>query len=174
MTASPLPQQQAAQQMAAPQMRINTFQQLVALATEKRDPLLVSDLERHVRLVRLEDGLFEFALAAGADTGIVQRVTRRLQEWTGRRWTVALSNEPGEPTFRELADARRAEEESLRHSHPVVQAVLKMFPGATVVPAVAKMDAPLTLSAAELAAQPVVNEDGDVVAGDGELTEDDL
>ncbi|MGL4637291.1 MAG: DNA polymerase III subunit gamma/tau [Beijerinckiaceae bacterium] len=172
--ASPAPAIQPQAATAAPSMRINSFQQLVALASEKRDPLLVSDLERHVRLVRFEDGLLEFALAPGADTGIVQRVTRRLQEWTGRRWTVALSNEEGEPTLRELADAKRNEEESLRHSHPVVQAVLKMFPGATVIPAAPKIDVQPALSASELAAQPIVNEDGDVVASEGDFTEDDL
>jgi DNA polymerase III subunit gamma/tau len=157
---------------AAPTMRIDSLAALVALAAEKRDPMLVSALERDVRLVRFEDGLFEFNLAPNADAGIVQRVGRRLQEWTGRRWTVALSNETGDPAIRELQDARRAEEEAQRHQHPVVQAVLAMFPGATVIPAAPK--AVITPSLAELSAQAIVNEDGDVVAGEANVTEDDL
>jgi DNA polymerase-3 subunit gamma/tau len=157
---------------AVPTLRIDSLPALVALATEKRDPLLVTALERDVRLVRFEDGIFEFNLAPNADTGLVQRVGQRLQDWTGRRWTVALSNEAGEPTIRELQNARRAEIESLRHSHPVVQAVLAMFPGATVIPAAPKAAEPP--SAAELSARIVVNEDGDVVAGETDFTEDDL
>jgi DNA polymerase III subunit gamma/tau len=157
---------------AAPAIRIDSLPQLVALAGEKRDPMLVSALERDIRLVRFEDGIFEFNLAANADAGIVQRVGKRLQEWTGRRWTVALSNEQGDPTIREIAEARRAEEETLRHQHPVVQAVLAMFPGATVIPAAPK--AIIVPGLAEFSAQAVVNEDGDVVAGETDFTEDDL
>jgi DNA polymerase III subunit gamma/tau len=157
---------------AATALRIDTFPQLIAFASEKRDALLVGALERDVRLVRFEDGLLEFSLAPGADAGLVQRITKKLQEWTNRRWTVALSNEPGDPTVRELRDAKRAEEEAQRHQHPVVQAVLAMFPGATVIPAAPK---PVqTPTFAELSAQPVVNEDGDVVVSEGDFTEDDL
>jgi DNA polymerase III subunit gamma/tau len=157
---------------AAPAMRLDSFAALVALAGEKRDPLLVSALERDVRLVRFEDGLLEFNLAPNADAGIVQRVGKRLQEWTGRRWTVALSNEPGDPTIREVANAKQAELESLRHQNPVVQAVLAAFPGARVIPAQPKVETPP--SAIELSAQAVVNEDGDVVVGETDFTEDDL
>ncbi len=172
-TVNPSPQPQTAPVTAiAPAMRIDSFPALVALAGDKRDPLLVSALERDVRLVRFEDGLLEFNLAPNADTGIVQRVGKRLQEWTGRRWSVALSNETGDPTIRELTDARRAEEESLRHQNPVVQAVLAAFPGAQVIPAAPKALPVPTF--AELSAQPIVNEDGDVVAGEAAMTDDDL
>jgi DNA polymerase III subunit gamma/tau len=159
---------------STPQLQISSLTQLVALALEKRDAMLVSALERDVRLVRFEDGLFEFALTPEADTGIVQRVSKRLQEWTGRRWTVAISNEAGEPPIRAVKDAKSAEQESLRHNHPVVQAVLAMFPGSSVVPAVPKLDAIPELNAADLASQPVVNEDGDVVINDNDFTDDDL
>ncbi len=157
---------------ATPALRIDQFTALVALAGEKRDPMLVSALERDVRLVRFEDGVLEFNLVANADAGIVQRVSRRLQEWTGRRWTVALSNETGDPTLREVAEAKRAEAESLRHLNPVVQAVLAAFPGARVLPAAPKADIPQ--ATAEASAQAIVNEDGDVVAGETDFTEDDL
>ncbi|PIK74903.1 DNA polymerase III subunit gamma/tau, partial [Methylobacterium frigidaeris] len=53
--------------------------------------------------------------------------------WTGRRWVVALSQETGEATL----DARAKAAVQSRHqgaaSHPLVQAVLKNFPGAQIV-----------------------------------------
>jgi DNA polymerase III subunit gamma/tau len=159
--------------LALPQLQIHTLPQLVALASQMRDPMMVSALERDIRLVRFEDGLIEFALIASADANLVQRLNARLLEWTGKRWSVALSNESGDPTIREIRDTKLAEEESLRHKHPVVQAVLLAFPGAKVMPAPPKaVIAPANL--AEFAMQAVVNEDGDVVAGDIEITEDDL
>jgi DNA polymerase III subunit gamma/tau len=160
--------------VSIPQLHISSLTQLVALALDKRDPMLVSALERDVRLVRFEDGLFEFALTPDADTGIVQRVSKRLQEWTGRRWTVALSNEAGEQPIRVVKDAKSAEQENLRHSHPVVQAVLAMFPGSSVVPAVPKLDVLPEMSVADRASQVIVNEDGDVVINDNDFTDDDL
>jgi DNA polymerase-3 subunit gamma/tau len=157
---------------AAPALRLDGFPQIVALAQEKRDPLMVAALERDVRLVRCEDGILEFNLPPGADAGLVQRLGRKLQEWTGRRWSVALSNETGDPTIREVREAKRAEAESLRHAHPVVQAVLQAFPGATVLPAAVKEPA----AAAEPAPSPqaLLDEEGDVVVGDIEITEEDL
>jgi len=160
---------------AAPALRLDSFQHIVALAQEKRDALTVAALERDVRLVRCEDGMLEFNLAPEADAGLVQRLAKKLQDWTGRRWSVALSNQAGDPTIRELREAKRAEEESLRHKHPVVQAVLQAFPGATVLPAQPK--APLATEAApspQTLAQGYVDEDGDVVVGDIEITEEDL
>ena len=65
-------------------------------------------LERDVRLVRFEDGRLEFAASEGASPQLAADLSRRLGEWTGRRWIVALSSEAGQPTLREKADAESA------------------------------------------------------------------
>jgi DNA polymerase-3 subunit gamma/tau len=170
-SANPTPRPAQAAPAAAAALRIDSFPQLVALAQEKRDALTVAALERDVRLVRCEDGILTFALAPDADPGLVQKLGKKLQDWTGRRWSVTLSNEPGDPTIREQREAKRAEIESQRHKHPVVQAVLQAFPGATVLPAQPKA-APAPEP--EVSPQALVNEDGDVVVGDMDFTEEDL
>ncbi len=170
-SANPAPRPAQAAPAAAPAMRIDSFQQIVALAQDKRDALTVAALERDVRLVRCEDGILTFNLAPDADAGLVQKLAKKLQDWTGRRWSVALSNEPGDPTIREQREAKRAEVESQRHKHPVVQAVLQAFPGATVLPAQPKAT---PAPEPEMSPQALVNEDGDVVVGDIEFTEEDL
>jgi DNA polymerase-3 subunit gamma/tau len=48
------------------------------------------------------------------------------------QWLVSLSTEPGAPTLREVQDAREAERVGTAVSHPLVQAALSAFPGATV------------------------------------------
>ncbi len=169
-SANPAPRPVQAAPAAAPALRIDNFPQLVALAQERRDALTVAALERDVRLVRCEDGILAFNLAPDADAGLVQKLSKKLQEWTGRRWSVALSNEPGDPTIREQREAKRAEIESQRHKHPVVQAVLQAFPGATVLPAQPK---------AAPAPEPVVRRGGRErgrrrVVGDIDFTEEDL
>ena len=90
---------------SAPVLRITTFPQLVALAGEKRDILTKQALESDMRLVRFEDGRLEVALERNAARGLVNDLSRKLEQWTGRRWTVIVSNEAGQPT---LALAERA------------------------------------------------------------------
>ncbi len=53
-----------------------------------------------MRLVRFEDGRLEVALERNAARGLVNDLSRKLEQWTGRRWTVIVSNEAGQPTLR--------------------------------------------------------------------------
>jgi DNA polymerase-3 subunit gamma/tau len=118
---------------AAPEMRLRRFEDVVALAGERRDIRMKAALERDVRLVRFEDGQIEFALAEGGNRSLAGDLARALTEWTGRRWMVALSSEVGQPTLRDQAAAAERELKSNAASHPLVQAVLTRFPGAQIV-----------------------------------------
>ncbi len=126
----PMPQ---AEQAAQPAMRLARFEDLVALAAEKRDIAMKLALERDVRLVRFEDGRLEFAASEGASPQLAADLSRRLGEWTGRRWIVALSSEPGQPTLRETHEARERDRRTGIRSDPLVRAVLERFPGAEIV-----------------------------------------
>ena len=75
-------------------LRITSFTELVALAGEKRDLLTKAALESDIRLVRIEDGRLEVALERNAARTLVNDLSRKLEQWTGRRWTVIVSNEP--------------------------------------------------------------------------------
>jgi DNA polymerase III subunit gamma/tau len=116
---------------AAP--RLASFDDVVALARSKRDIQLVQALERDMRLARFEQGSIAFTLVEGAEPGLAQTLSRRLQEWTGERWIVALQGGSTAPTLREMAEAREAERTSNAASHPLVQKVLDRFKGARIV-----------------------------------------
>ena len=81
----------------------------MALAGEKRDIMTKSALEADMRLVRIEDGRLEVALERNAARGLVNDLSRKLEQWTGRRWTVIVSNEAGAA---DAALAERGQEES--------------------------------------------------------------
>jgi DNA polymerase-3 subunit gamma/tau len=125
--------QQAPLAQAAPHLAINNFAELVALASDKRDIQAKLALERDVRLVRCEDGTLEIALEPGAAKTLVNDLSRKLQLWTGRSWMVVISREPGAPTLKSVADARKAELEVGVRADPLVKAVLERFPGAEIV-----------------------------------------
>jgi DNA polymerase-3 subunit gamma/tau len=118
---------------AAPTLAIGTFEQLIALAQEKRDIPVKLALERDVRLVRCEDGQLEIALEPAAPKTFVHDLQRKLTAWTGKRWIVVVSQEQGAATMREQSEARQAEIERGVEGDPLVQAVLNRFPGAKIV-----------------------------------------
>ena len=125
-------------QAAAPHLRLNTFAEIVTLAGEKRDLSIRSQLESDVRLVRVEDGKLEIALEPNASRALVGELSRKLELWTGRRWTVVVSNAEGEPTLRAQAQAKQNALETAVQADPRVQDVMAKWPG-TKIEAVRRM-----------------------------------
>ena len=113
--------------------RLARFDDVIAFARSKRDIQLVQALERDVRLARFEQGSIAFTPVEGAGSELAQTLSRRLHEWTGERWMVALVPGSTAPTLRETAHAREAERTSNAASHPLVQKVLDRFKGARIV-----------------------------------------
>ncbi|MBR1126159.1 DNA polymerase III subunit gamma/tau [Bradyrhizobium lablabi] len=118
---------------SAPTLRITSFPQLIALAGEKRDLLTKGALEADMRLVRIEDGKLEIALEPNASRGLVTDLSRKLEQWTGRRWTVVVSNEAGLPTIRSQNLAEKSARERAAEADPRVQEVLARFPGTRII-----------------------------------------
>ena len=161
------------QARSVPRVQVQRFEDIVALAQVHRDIQLKIALERDVRLVRFENGAIDFALAPGASPQLAQTLMRRLQEWTGERWIVALSRESGAPSIREQADAREAERMVGVRADPLVRSVLERFPGAEIVAIRGpETEAPAATTAA-IVAEPVETND-DIGYADETYTEDDL
>jgi DNA polymerase-3 subunit gamma/tau len=150
----------------APLMRLARFEDLVALAGSNRDIQLKLALERDVRLIRFEDGSIEFSLVPGASAQLAQHLMRRLQEWTGQRWMVAISKAEGAPSLKEQVAAKAKDAQSGVEADPLVRSVLAVFPGAQIV------DVRSTAAPAPL---PDMVETSDEIAyADQIYTEDDL
>jgi DNA polymerase-3 subunit gamma/tau len=124
--ASPRPQAVAAK-------RLDTFEQAVAMAAEKRDIAFKIALESQVRIVRFEDGHIEFEPTETAAPDLAQVIQRKLSEWTGRRWIVSIAKASGVSTLRERDEAERQEKRRGVAAHPHVQAILDKYPGAQIV-----------------------------------------
>jgi DNA polymerase-3 subunit gamma/tau len=116
-----------------PVLSLSRFEDLIALAAEKRDLAIKTALERDVRLVRFEDGQLEISLQPSAAKTLVGDLSRKLAAWTGRRWMVAVSSEEGAPTMRSQQEADKAELMRGVRADPLVQSVLERFPGAEIV-----------------------------------------
>ena len=121
------------QDSSVPGRALASFEDLVALAAERRDLTIKSALERDVRLVRFEDGRLEISLEANAPKSLTGELSKKLADWTGRRWMVIVSAEPGMPSLYAQAQTRKSELKDGVRTDPLVQAVLARFPGAEIV-----------------------------------------
>jgi DNA polymerase III subunit gamma/tau len=146
-------------------IRINRFEDLVALAAEKRDITMKLALENDVRLVRFEDGALEFAPTETASPQLGSELSKRLADWTGRRWIVALSSELGQPTLGERTAAEQRDRMTNVQAHPLVRSVLDAFPGAKIVDI--RDSQPEPSEDAEAAVEAALTESGLDPAGQG-------
>lgn len=116
--------------VAAPDPK--SFAEVVALCAERREALLHAHLVNSVHLVRFEPGRIELRPTGRAPANLANRLGASLSDWTGRRWVVSVSSEPGAPTLAEQAAAAAERERQAVLAHPLVEAVMRRFPGATV------------------------------------------
>jgi DNA polymerase-3 subunit gamma/tau len=117
----------------APMPVVNSFAEVVELASARREAKLKVHLEEHVSLVKFDAvGSIELHLLAGAPKELANELREKLNAWTGKRWMVALSMTPGQPAIGPAQRAREAAEIEALKDHPAVAAVLKQFPDATV------------------------------------------
>jgi len=128
----PRPAPAPAAPSAAPAMRIRRFEDIPAIAAERRDIALKIAVERDLRLVSFQEGRIEVNVVGKAGD-VVPRLAKALQDWTGSRWVVAISHEEGAPTLHEQERERQASDMRGVRGHPGVRAILETFPGAEIV-----------------------------------------
>jgi DNA polymerase-3 subunit gamma/tau len=108
-----------------------SWREVVALASG-RQPLLHAHLVHSVHPVHVAAGRIELRAKPDAPRDLAQQLVGLLQQETGARWTVSFVNAGGEPTLAEQGRAAEQDRLALARSHPLVQAVLQAFPGATI------------------------------------------
>jgi DNA polymerase-3 subunit gamma/tau len=108
-----------------------SWREVVALASG-RQPLLHAHLLHSVHPVHVAQGRIEIRPRPDAPRDLAAQLVALLAETTGARWTVSLVNAGGEPTLAEQGRAAEQDRLALARTHPLVQAVLDAFPGATI------------------------------------------
>lgn len=111
----------------------SSFGGVLALLEKRREAIVLSHLKRNVHLVRFETGRIDIRPTDDAPKNIHGRLGELLTAWTGNRWIVSISNEPGEPTVAERERQARQARHNRAERDPLVQAVKQAFPSARVV-----------------------------------------
>jgi DNA polymerase-3 subunit gamma/tau len=123
----------AAAPVAAAVALPGAWREVVALASGAA-PRLHAHLLHDVHPVRVAAPRIEIRVRPEAPRDLAAQLGELLAERTGARWTIALSNAPGEPTLAEQGQAAEADRRAAALDHPMVQAILAAFPGATLGP----------------------------------------
>ena len=80
---------------------INNFKDLIKLCEEKKELKIKYELESNLKLVSFEDQKIEISFNSNLDKTFVKELSALLQEWTNKRWIIALSKKDGLPTLKE-------------------------------------------------------------------------
>ncbi len=139
---------------AEPTARFDSFAALVAHAGVARELRLKHALETYVRLVRFETGKLEIALTPQAPPTLTGELSKKLEQWTGQRWMIAVSRETGEKTIDEVRQSARDQMVSDARADPVVAAVMARFPGAEIVDVRVRADENETAALPDMAPLP--------------------
>ncbi len=113
-------------------MELTSLNSIVDLAETKGEMLLAARIRNHVRLVSLQPGNLQIALAGAAPDQLAGDIAGFLNQWTGQRWFVSLSEFGSEKT---LAEHQHESDEKLRDAianEPLVARILDVFPGASI------------------------------------------
>src|SRR4029453_4971672 len=120
----------AASQPATATPNPKSFTEIVALFEARREARLVHHLMHHVHEVRCEPGLIEFRPEPKAPVDLAARLSGLLAQWKGGGWVGWVSPEPGKPPLVEQKAVQGDQLRSRAEADPLVQAILKTFPGA--------------------------------------------
>ena len=118
------------------------FRALVELFRDRKEMVLYGQLYNSVHPVSLDAGRLEIRPAQGASRDLAGRVAALLQEWTGARWIVAVSDEVGAPTLEQQDEAGRRRLMDEAAQDPLVRAVLDRFDGSELTDVSGPMPGP--------------------------------
>ena len=89
--------------------KVLSFEDLIYLASKKKEIQLKYDLEKNVNLIKFSEGKIDISFNQNLDKNFVRNLSTKLVEWTGNRWVITLSKEMGEKTFFETQNIKKKE-----------------------------------------------------------------
>tara|TARA_Y100000590_G_scaffold279557_1_gene313984 strand:+ start:440 stop:2119 length:1680 start_codon:yes stop_codon:yes gene_type:complete len=89
--------------------KISTFEDLIKLASGRREVELKYDLERNVNLIKFVQGKIDISFNENLNKNFVRNLSEKLLEWTGKRWVISLTKGIGQKSFLEQQNLKKKE-----------------------------------------------------------------
>lgn len=110
------------------QPQINSLQDLLNLAEQKRDLKFKLMLRNNFSEIAFENGRIEFAAVGNAPRDMQRILQDTLLAWTGEPWEIIRSELEGQATLKAQAEAELAGVLSEAEADPLVASILAAFP----------------------------------------------
>jgi len=120
------PQRSASSTSISP---ITSFQDLLRVVAQAREPILYSHLMQDVHLVSFETGSLVIRLGSKAPSTLPSQIEEVLRRETGLAWTVSTLTEGGEDTMVNQNKKQRLDLEEAALNHPFIKEMMAQFPG---------------------------------------------
>ncbi len=111
---------------------ITSFEDLLDLIEKRREGRLYKNLVHDVHLVRFEPGRIEIRPTNAAPSDLCNRLTSVLSDWLDERWVVTVSGEAGAETVASQRARAKQDLHDAAAEDPLVQTVMREFPGARI------------------------------------------
>ena len=112
---------------------VSNFENLIELCSRHREIKLKHDLEKNVSLVKFSNGQMEFSFNENIEKDFIKNLSKKLFDWTGKRWIITLSKEKGKPTHREVKLQKKQNQFEKIIETDVYKKFLKVFPDAKLI-----------------------------------------
>lgn len=122
---------QASPSSETPKLKPESFQDVLKIVAQSREPLLYSSLMQDVHLVSFEVGKIVMRLGMKASTNLKTQLETLLHQQTGETWTVEIVAEGGAATVVEQNRQHVQKMEQAALDHPIIQEMMAQFPGLT-------------------------------------------
>jgi len=83
------------------ELKIDSFESLINLCTERKEAKLKYELETNANLVSFSEGLIEISFNENLDKDFIKNLSNKLYEWTSKRWIISLSKNQGQISKKE-------------------------------------------------------------------------
>jgi DNA polymerase III subunit gamma/tau len=89
--------------------KISSIEELILLASKKKEVALKYDLENNVNLIKFAQGKIDISFNENLEKNFVRNLSEKLYEWTKLRWVITLAKEKGQKSFSELQSMKKTE-----------------------------------------------------------------
>ena len=113
--------------------KVKSFEDLIYLASKKKEVQLKYDLEKNVNLIKFSEGKIDISFNQNLDKNFVRNLSSKLVEWTGNRWVITLSKKIGEKTFSEIQNIKKRELISEEKKGEVYKKIKNIFSDAELL-----------------------------------------
>ena len=115
------------------EVKINSFEELIKICTEKKELHLKYELETNVNLVSFKNQSIEIAFNDNLDKNFIKDLSNKLFMWTNKRWIISLSKKSGLRTIKQTKKIKKNQLfEETKKSESYIN-IMQNFPDAKLI-----------------------------------------